>query len=468
MKSKLLLKFTLLLLPGMLHAQVQQMWAVTAGGGTSFEGTIISMNPDGTGLSVVYSYSCSATSGCLPIGNLLQASNGQLYGACYHGGQYGSCTIDRYDPVTGTYYDIYDFGINGDLPRSGLIEGPSGKLYGVVSAGGNSNCGVLYSVNLSDHTYVSEYDFIAGTGKYPWGCPVLKNGKLYGLTSAGGGCAGNGQGVIYSYEISSDTYTPLHQFVGADGASPKGSLYEASNGLFYGMTYAGGSDDWGTLFSFDPSNNTFISLHSFQGPDGIRPEGALVEASNGKLYGLAKYGGTLNAGVLFSFDPMLNLFEKLYEFTITSGAEPMGNLFQSTDGLLYGTASAGGSMNMGVIFSYDIALNTYNVVLNFNGVNGASPGGGFIMVNLPVGISHSQNEIPAIYPNPASDQINISLKKKIRCIITLINVEGEIIFSAENYSAQSAISTAHLPKGIYFIEVMEDNGKITTQKVVKM
>ena len=130
MKTKLLFAFICILAAGTLHTQAQRIWAVTPQGGAYTGGTIISMNPDGSGFNVEFSYQCSMTAGCMPMGNLMQAGNGQLYGTCYLGGQYASCTIDRYDPVSGQYYDVYDFDIiNGDYPMSGLIEAPNGKLY---------------------------------------------------------------------------------------------------------------------------------------------------------------------------------------------------------------------------------------------------------------------------------------------------------------------------------------------------
>src|SRR5215510_5147826 len=122
----------------------------------------------------------------MPMGNLMQASNGQLYGDCHQGGKYYSCTVDCYDPITGTYYDIYDFDIiNGDFPKSGLVEGNNGKLYGTASSGGPQG-GVLYSIDLITNAYMVEHGFMAATGFSPYSCPILKNGVLYGVTSGGG------------------------------------------------------------------------------------------------------------------------------------------------------------------------------------------------------------------------------------------------------------------------------------------
>lgn len=396
----------------------------------------------------------------------MQASNGQLYGTCFLGGQYASCTIDRYDPVTHTYYDVYDFDItNGDYPRSGLIEGHNGKLYGVASSGGTSFLGVLYSFNMATNLYTPEYSFNQPNGSSPWGCPILKNGILYGLTVGGGYYA---VGVLYSFNIATSTYTVLAHFGAANGAAPKGSLLEASNGLFYGMTSGSGANNHGTIFSYDPVNNLFAVLHSFNGTDGSGPEGTFMQAADGKLYGVTKNGGSNSAGVLFSYDIAQNIFTKLYDFAVATGSNPTGDLFQAPNQVLYGSASNGGSSSLGVLFSYDIATGTYTNILDFNGTNGSHPAGGFAMVELPTGISQSTPDFFSVYPNPASEEINIYFGKEAHYTVELRNVAGEILFSAESYSAQEKIDASRLPEGIYFIEVREANGKITTQKIVKM
>ena len=464
--TKLLLVLPITLLTCTLNTQAQQLWALTPEGGASNGGTIIRMNSDGSGLNVEFSYQCSMSSGCMPMGNLMQASNGQLYGTCFLGGQYASCTIDRYDPFTGTYYDIYDFDIvNGDYPRSGLIEAGNGKLYGVASTGGSGNSGVLYSIDLLTNAYTVEFTFSGSNGMFPWGCPVLKNGILYGLATGGGIFT---DGVMYSFNIANNTYNVVHHFDEATGMTPKGSLFEASNGILYGLTSEGGSDGYGTLFSYNTATSSFTQLHSFYGTDGSEPEGTLMQAANGNLYGVTTSGGINNAGVLFCYYIATNACVKLYDFNAATGSNPTGNLYQSPDQKLYGSASNGGANNQGALFSYDLTAGTYTNIHNFNGTDGSHPAGGFVLVDITTGIAPLTQNSFSVYPNPVQEELNISFGATKRYSVKLTNASGQLLFSSENYSSQSAISTVRLPKGIYFIEVKEDNGKNTTQKVVKM
>lgn len=468
MKTKLLFAFACMMLAGTLYTSAQQIWAVTPQGGASNGGTIIRMNPDGSGFNVEFSYQCSISSGCMPMGNLMQASNGQVYGTCFLGGAFASCTIDRYDPTTGTYYDIYDFDItNGDYPRSGLVEAANGKLYGVASSGGTSWLGVLYSIDLITNFYTPEFSFSAVNGSSPWGAPILKNGILYGLTTAGGSYNG---GVLYSYDIASHVYTPLHHFDPAEGTSPKGSLLEASNGIFYGLTSAGGAGNVGTIFSHNPVNNLFNVLHSFTADlsEGSGPEGTLMQAADGKLYGVTRNGGSNNMGVLFSYDIVQNTFVKLFDFTYSTGSNPTGDLYQSANLMLYGSASNGGSGNSGVLYSYDVANNIYTDIVDLNGATGTHPAGGFAMVEIPTGNAQIEQSVFSAYPNPASEEINISFANKGHYALALRNITGEIIFSTEGYSLQERIDASHLPSGVYLLEVKLNSGKILNQKIVKM
>jgi uncharacterized repeat protein (TIGR03803 family) len=84
--------------------------------------------------------------------------------------------------------------------------------------------------------------------------------------------------------------------------------YGCDDGNFYGTTLAGGtpnanckaSNGCGTLYRMTPSGTETV-LYSFgtNASDGIGPSGALLQASDGNLYGTTTAGGTANAGTVF-------------------------------------------------------------------------------------------------------------------------------------------------------------------------
>src|SRR5205085_12307932 len=97
----------------------------------------------------------------------------------------------------------------------------------------------------------------------------------------------------------------------------------------------GGKGNAGVIFSFDPSSSTFTKVKDFTFKDGGAPNGSLVKASDGKLYGMAKEGGnitferSLGSGVIFSFDPSNSTYKVLKAFNYTDVAAPNGSLLQA-------------------------------------------------------------------------------------------------------------------------------------------
>ena len=139
----------------------------------------------------------------------------------------------------------------------------------------------------------------------------VSDGKLYGMTIFGGS---SDEGVIFSFDPSTSIYTKLLDFHGELGRRPRGSLLKARDGKLYGMTSEGGSNDIGVIFSFDPSASTYTKLVDFDDNNGRAPLGSLIQALNGKLYCMTSIGGSNNFGVIFSFDPTTSIYTKLMDF----------------------------------------------------------------------------------------------------------------------------------------------------------
>ncbi|HTL80661.1 MAG TPA: choice-of-anchor tandem repeat GloVer-containing protein [Bacteroidia bacterium] len=468
--KKLLLSFVVALAASNFSiAQTQSYWLTTTFGGSPNGGTIDKVDPNGVTLSHVYDFIYAI--GDNPYGNLVQASDGNVYGTTENGGPSGSCVIFRYDPVNNIYTDVHDFYFaDGYIPYSGLVES-NGVLYGVTWDGGVNTGGVLYSYNIATGVYTDLHDFDSPTGDYPWGALTVANGKLYGMTTSGGS---HGFGNIFCYDPSLFTYSVLHNLNDStDGKNPYGSLLHAADGKFYGLTMEGGTNGVGTIFSLDASALTFTTLYSFGTTSGCKPKASLVQAPNGMMYGTASEGGLNSNGAVFSFDPSTSTYTDIHDLTLAEGKNPNGDLTLTPGGLLFGTAIFGGANGGGTAFRLDPSNGAFNVICNFSGTWGANPYGGFNLVDLTLGIrDHSLADASlSLFPNPATNVITVTAIEPQENVSFIIrNSLGQEVMSwnethvDKNYRRE--IGLEQLDAGIYFIE-MKSADKTLTKKFVK-
>lgn len=322
-----------------------------------------------------------------PEGSLEKASNGKLYGETRSGGSQGSAeigTLFSFDPVLLSYTKIRDFDYFTDGTGTGSVtQASDGKLYGLTSGGGNLQGGILFSYDPLTSAYTKLRDITSATDgvNVSPGLFQATDGKLYGMTNAGGGGVIT-KGIIFSFNPSTSAISQLRSFDKSNGWSPYGSFIQAGNGKLYGMTAFGGDSDAGVIFSFDPITGGYGKLTDFNGALGARPYGSLIEALNGKLYGTTSEGGARGSGVIFSYE-FGKGYAKLYDFdsTGTAGGKPFGNLVQASDGKIYGMTRSGGSHLAGVVFCYDPQTAVYSVKKNFDIINGANPYGSLIQAS---------------------------------------------------------------------------------------
>ena len=180
----------------------------------------------------------------------------------------------------------------------------------------------------------------------------------------------------------------LVSFNGTNGVSPQGGLVQDSAGSFYGATSGGGAFTnlsglgLGTIFKL-ATNGTLTTLVSFDGTNGASPEGGLTKTVDGYIYGTTYNGGSNNAGTIFQVATNGTLTTMVtLAFSDGTGAYPKAGLIQGQDGSLYGTTAFDGTNSGGTAFQAmtNGALATL-VSFDFNDSNGASPYAGLVQVN---------------------------------------------------------------------------------------
>ncbi|MGA2190479.1 MAG: choice-of-anchor tandem repeat GloVer-containing protein [Steroidobacteraceae bacterium] len=126
---------------------------------------------------------------------------------------------------------------------------------------------------------------------------------------------------------------------------------------------------------------TFTLLHSFAGgsTDGYQPKAGLVQATNGDLYGTTTAGGTDDNGVVFKITAKGKLTAVLsfeYSTNGTDGSQPYAGLIQN--GELYGTTDAGGTSAEGTVFKVTPAGKLTTLHSFVKNTDGANPRAGLI------------------------------------------------------------------------------------------
>ncbi len=396
MKPRLLVPFAsrffvpilFLLISITAHAQSPTFWGMTSQGGASGAGTIFKMEPDGTGYAVQHNFAVETPGSRPGFGSqMLQLANGKMYGVTEYGGVNSSGVLYEYNPATNTYIKLYDFAQStGRNPVGGLALAPNGKLYGMTQAGGSANLGVLFEFDLTTNTYTKKVDFIGANGAFPFANTLYlhTNNKFYGVANQGGT---SGLGVLFEYDPATNTYTKKIDFTGtANGSYPYTTLMMTSTGRVFGATSQGGTSNNGTLYEYNPATNTLTKRRDFSSADGRFPLAALVEANNGRLYGTAGMGGVNGRGTLFEFNLSTNTFTKKIDFNTTNGETPYPGLVKAANGNLYGMTNAGGISSVGTIFEYDVTTNTLTKKLDFffdpatgKGLNGMVPASNFTL-----------------------------------------------------------------------------------------
>ena len=400
----------------LLEATDGKLYGMTAGNATTDAGSIFKYDPVTSTCVNSYTFSTLNTliqNGYNPQGSLIQATDGNFYGMTRNSGGFSlpqSGVIFQFNPITNVYTKKMDFVVNlghpvgtfmqasdgklyamnsgqlfkydisnstysvkftfeeallGKEPLGSLFKASDGKLYGLTSRGGTNDYGVLFQFDPVTHIYAVKYDFPAGgnfgngaNGEYSSSTLMqATDGNLYGMTKKGGSGT-NDEGTLFQYNISTGVFTKKLDLISPGTEWPLDNLIQATNGKLYGLSYLGGSSGLGNLFEYDYTTNVITTKVNFTGSvNGSHPEGSLLQASDGMLYGMTKDGGANNYGVLFQYNPTTAVFTKKLDFTgTTNGGHPKGSLIQATDGNLYG--------NAGVIFQYNLATSIYTVISN--------------------------------------------------------------------------------------------------------
>lgn len=287
---------------------------------------------------------------------LVQSTDWSFYGTTGTGGSESrnSGTIFKITPSgqLTTLYSFAGYPTDGSNPQ-GLLLASNGAFYGITFQGGANcdSCGTFFKAT-NEGVVTVLYNFCSlancADGSNPVGVMQAANGNFYGAT-AYGGSSSTSCGTIFEITPAGQL-TTLHNFNQADGCHPSGTLMQGRDGGFYGSA-DGGAHGAGVTFRMSAAGQ-FTAFYSFCSQahcaDGYNPNAPLLQASDGNFYGTTVFGGSAarNAGTVFQISrsgKLTTLYSFCQEKACPEGGRPTGGLIQASDGNIYGVNSAGGS-----------------------------------------------------------------------------------------------------------------------------
>jgi len=414
-----------------------KLFGMTNGGGKDSIGTIFSIDTNGSGEQLLYSF--NGTDGAQPVYSSLTLIENKLYGIA-GGGTSNDGVIFSIDTNGKGYKVLFNFnGSNGNAPEGKLVLSGN-KLYGTTYYGGTNNDGVIFSIDTNGAGYKVLFNFNNSiTGEYPYGCGLTLSGNtFYGTTSNGGKYS---SGTIFSIDTSGSIFNTIYNFLdtGAMAASGATGQLALSGTTLFGMTtFGGGTGGSGALFAIQTNGGGYHFLHDFSTYcNGENPYNSL--ALSGKiLYGMSQ-GGT--NGNIFSVDTDGTNYSCLYSFSGTDGSHSVYCGLTLWGGMIYGVTNEGGIDNEGVIFSYkDSAITTSVSELN------------------------TGSETVKVWPNPSNGIFN--LQSGIRNLtgkIVIYNSLGQQVYSTPLNLPQGGdfkVDVHTQPTGMYLYRVTSEKGEL--------
>ncbi|MBV9302959.1 MAG: hypothetical protein JOY62_16020 [Acidobacteriaceae bacterium] len=202
----------------------------TLNGGTNNGGTVFKITPAGK-LTTLYSFCAqtNCTDGLGPDARLVQATDGNFYGTTRLGGAntnscpglFGCGTVFKITPC-GRLTTLHSFdGADGQIPQSELVQATDGNLYGTTDGGScPGQCGTVFKITLEGEL-TTLHTFDGSDGAFPRPLVQGTDTNFYG-TTFGGGTHNNcnfGCGTVFSLSVGLGPFVETRPTSGKAGTT---------------------------------------------------------------------------------------------------------------------------------------------------------------------------------------------------------------------------------------------------------
>jgi len=350
-------------------------YGTTSAGGSTGAGTIFKITSNGT-FTLLHTFN-GTTEGVEANVPPIQGPDGNFYGTTSDGGLEVFGTVYKMTPA-GNLTVIYTFGGTVRYPY-GLTLGTDGNFYGIDGGGSGSPYGGVFKVTPQGKL-TQLHSFTSTDGQSPLGAIIqASDGNFYGTTNAGGS---GGAGVVYKV-TPAGALTDLFNFANNGlGMNPRAGLVQGTDGKFYGATTTDPGASFGTIFQIT-STGAYTDLVFLTNNIGLypgaNPQVSLFQHTNGTFFGDTYGGGSQIEGVVYSLDMGLGPFVSLVNW--------LGKVGQTVEILGQGLTGATKVSFNGTPATFKVVTDTY---LTATAPAGATTG--FVSVTAPGGTLKSNRK----------------------------------------------------------------------------
>ena len=421
------------------------------------------------------------------VGELIVGMDSMIYGVAGSSSSQYQGGIFRFDPVIKELKTLFKFtdSTKTIAPIARLLQVSDTLMLG-VTMGGLQKKSSLYSFNVRTNKLEVLHEFDSLPTQYFPLVNVIKhsNGLFYGTTYRGGI---HGQGIIYSFDLLSNQFSKLHDFNQSEGGEPYSELIELDSGKLYGtveQSYVNNFNAAGGIFEYDVTRDQYVMRRYFQEDSiwqGFTRNG-LLKTNASRLFGTTGtqvfefIGNRIIPTTKYNWDftgaypgelvelnncDILGMQNTIYKDSL---GELIANSeftqFQwykcSTDSILIGEISA--KLSLSDSGSYAVIVTKYGCVDTSN-----------CILHSTVGLTENpfQSQLN-YYPNPTNGLVQIEFKQVQQNVaFEVYSIQGKLVQTQQFTNGERFGINLNQPAGIYFIQLINENGERANLKVVK-
>lgn len=251
------------------------------------------------------------------------------------------------------------------------FDGTHFYFYGKTNGDRLGGSGQLYKIKSDGTEFKMLISFNVHTGTMPIGKPIYDGEFIYGVTTlAGQGDSIFGFGSIYRIKPDGTEFTKLKTF---DDGNPGGNLCIIGD-YFYGCKTEFTSSQSSTIYRIKKDGTGYEDIFQFKKAEpmvyGKLPYSDLLFDGN-HLFGVTRWGGINDKGIIFQVNIDGTGFEKLYDF---KDNKPTGLLISANDQIV-GLTDNKFNSNLPNVFKYRKDIKQHVDFFNYGDSIGNNPVG---------------------------------------------------------------------------------------------